>query len=193
MIDAIFSLNTLWWFLVIFYVPACIGLIVIVLLQKGKGTGFAGAFGVGPGSEAVFGPRSRQTLPVRLTYVFAATFMIIALIMSIISGELGRGQAPALVEAAEGQPPVTGLEDLGIGSATPGAATTDEAAPVTNTPQMPAVGPESSSPAPAPAPEADEPDAPAEQPQAESSGEEAPESPAPGPSETPQESPSETP
>ena len=44
-----FSWDTLWYGLLIMYVPACFGLIVIVLLQKGKGTGFAGAFGAGAG------------------------------------------------------------------------------------------------------------------------------------------------
>ncbi len=90
--------DILWWGLMILYVPACIGLIVIVLLQKGKGTSFAGAFGVGAGSDTVFGPRGSQTLPVRLTYAAAATFMTIALIMSIISGKVGKGAVPELVE-----------------------------------------------------------------------------------------------
>ena len=64
MLSAIFSLATLWWLILILYVPACVGLIVIVLLQKGKGVGFAGAFGVGGGSEAIFGPRSSKSLPI---------------------------------------------------------------------------------------------------------------------------------
>lgn len=93
--------DMLWWGLMILYVPACIGLIVIVLLQKGKGTSFAGAFGVGAGSETVFGPRGSQTLPVRLTYAAAATFMTIALVMSIISGKVGKGAVPELVEETD--------------------------------------------------------------------------------------------
>ena len=39
--EAIFSWDTLWWFMLICYIPCCIGLIVIVLLQKGKGLGSA--------------------------------------------------------------------------------------------------------------------------------------------------------
>ena len=60
MLDAIFSWNTLWVLLLVLYIPSCVGLIIIVLLQKGKGTGFAGAFGIGPGSDTVFGPRNEQ-------------------------------------------------------------------------------------------------------------------------------------
>ena len=117
MLDAIFNWDTFWVFLIILYVPACIGLIVIVLLQKGKGTGFAGAFGMGAGgADTVFGPKSSRTLPVTLTYVAAATFMIIALVMSIVATRVGKGQAPGLLDVdAADIGAVGGLEDIGIG------------------------------------------------------------------------------
>jgi len=60
--------------------------------------GFAGAFGVGPGSETLFGPRSAKSLPQKLTYIAAALFMVLALVMSTIAGKLGKGAAPALVD-----------------------------------------------------------------------------------------------
>lgn len=100
MLDRILSFDTLWWVLMLLYIPACIGLIAIVLLQKGKGVGFAGAFGAGggPGSDTVFGPRLSQSLPVRLTYVAASLFMLIAVVMSLIAGKVGRGEAPELAQ-----------------------------------------------------------------------------------------------
>jgi preprotein translocase subunit SecG len=116
MLDAIFSLQTLFWLLLIPYVLCAIGLILIVLMQKGKGTGFAGAFGVGPGSEAVFGPRASQSLPVRLTYIFAGVFLVLALVLSMVQGEVARGRAPEQVAVEEELAP-TGLEDVGLGSA----------------------------------------------------------------------------
>lgn len=117
MLQSIFNLTTLYWVLMVFYVPSCIGLIVIVLLQKGKGTGFAGAFGIGAGSETVFGPRSSQSLPVKLTYVAAFLFMFIALVMSIIAGGVGKGQAPELVAVdTEAEILGTGLEKMGLGT-----------------------------------------------------------------------------
>jgi protein translocase SecG subunit len=98
MLDMIFSLNTLWWILLFLYVPACLGLVLIVLLQKGKGVGFAGAFGAGPGgSDAVFGPRSSKSLPQKVTYTMAGIFMVFALVMSMISGNRGSSVAPELV------------------------------------------------------------------------------------------------
>ncbi len=118
MLETIFSADTLWWILIIVYIPACFGLIVIVLLQKGKGAGFAGSFGAGagPGSETVFGPRAGQTLPVKLTYVAAVVFITISVIMSVVSGKVGKGQAPELLEEGGATVEVTtDLDDLDIG------------------------------------------------------------------------------
>jgi preprotein translocase subunit SecG len=98
MMDMIFSWNAVWWFMLLLYVPSCLGLIVIVLLQKGKGVGFAGAFGAGGGSEAVFGPRSSKSLPQRITYAMAGLFMLLALLMSMLSGRVGNSTAPTLVD-----------------------------------------------------------------------------------------------
>ncbi|NIA14702.1 MAG: preprotein translocase subunit SecG [Nitrospiraceae bacterium] len=109
-------LDTLWFLMLLFYVPACAGLIIIVLLQKGKGVGFAGAFGIGGGSDTVFGPRASKSLPQRLTYVAAALFMILAMAMSLISGRLGKGEAPDMIP----EPGVMGVVDSstidGLGS-----------------------------------------------------------------------------
>lgn len=127
MLDAIMSWNTLWWILMIIYVPACIGLIGIVLLQQGKGTGFAGAFGAGaggPGADTVFGPKGAQTMPVKLTYVGATIFMVVAIVMSLLSGHLNSGDAPELIEnvtsvSATGEATTgggSGLDTLGIGT-----------------------------------------------------------------------------
>lgn len=100
MLQLIFSLTTLWWLMLFLYIPACFGLIIIVLLQKGKGQGLAGAFGMGGGMDTIFGPRSSKSLPQKVTYASAAIFMCLALIMSILSGRVGRSAAPALIEEA---------------------------------------------------------------------------------------------
>lgn len=150
--DYIFRWDLLWYILLALYIPSCIGLIVIVLLQKGKGVGFAGAFGVGSGSDTVFGPRMSKTLPQRLTYVMAATFMVIALVMSLISGRMTRGMAPARVaEDAITQPDLSGLDDLGsaVGGSeiilpAQGAAASETA------PAVPDQQPISDTPSPAP-------------------------------------------
>ena len=144
--SAILSWATLWWMLIIIYVVTAILLVTIILMQQGKGAGFAGAFGIGPGSDAVFGPRASRSLPVRLTQIFAGAFMVLALLMSIVGGRMQRAAAPDLVDAAssltaeEGAedaplaPGVSTLGDLGIGTATTtgegaGTAPPEDAAP----------------------------------------------------------------
>lgn len=108
--------NWLWWICIILYVPACLGLIAVVLLQKGKGVGFAGAFGLGGGgADTVFGPRMSKSLPVKLTYVAAAMFLLLALAMSLLSGRITKGQAPELVNPETID--MSGYEEAGIGAA----------------------------------------------------------------------------
>lgn len=104
MLEAIFSWNTLRILMWVLYIPACLGLIGIVLLQKGKGTGFAGAFGMGSGSEAVFGPRAGRSLPVKLTYVMAAVFVVLAFGLSSIESKVSMGAAPELIEEDTEEP-----------------------------------------------------------------------------------------
>lgn len=166
-LSEIFSWRTLWWLMMVLYVPSCLGLIIIVLLQKGKGSGFAGAFGMG-GGETVFGPRASQSLPVRMTHVMAAIFMIMALVMSMIAGKVGRGVAPDAVIAGDVQPSVSSqtLDELGIGE----FANDPEAEEAATTPAATA-GEESDVETDAPAEEA------AEEAPAEESAEAAPEEP----------------
>jgi protein translocase SecG subunit len=148
-----------------------------VLLQKGKGVGFAGAFGVGGGSEAIFGPRSSKSLPQKITYGAALLFMFLAVIMSMLSGRVGKSAAPSLVdENAKQQQSLQGLFEgeaaAKEGETAPAAATTEgeaATAPAGATPATPAApapaeaapaAPAETAPAAAPAPA---PAAPAEQ------------------------------
>jgi protein translocase SecG subunit len=94
--DAIWSARTLFYILLVIYLPACFGLIAVVLFQQGKGSGFAGAFGVGPSSDAVFGPRATKNLLQRLTGIMAGIFMLLAVVMSVVANQVGLGVAPEL-------------------------------------------------------------------------------------------------
>ena len=145
MLEAIFNSTVLWWLILLLYLPACLGLIVIVLLQKGKGTGFAGAFGVGGGSDTVFGPRSSKSLPQKITYAAAGVFMVLALLMSTLSGRVGRSAAPAPVSEEEIANMNALFEEQ---NPAPEAAATDAAAPAA----APAADTAAPAAAPAPAP-----------------------------------------
>ncbi len=90
--------------LLILFIPICLALVAIVLLQVGKGAGFAGAFGAGGGSQTVFGARA-GTFLTKLTAWLAAMFMILALAMAVLSSktDVGGGPRPAPV-GESGQP-----------------------------------------------------------------------------------------
>jgi preprotein translocase subunit SecG len=64
------------------YVIACVFLILVVLLQSGKGGDVAAAFG-GAGSQTAFGPRGAQKPLEKATVVAAALFMLLALLFSL--------------------------------------------------------------------------------------------------------------
>ena len=63
------------------FVIACIILILVVLLQPGKGD-VASALGGGPGGAA-FGPRGTTSLLAKITIGAAITFMTLAFLFSI--------------------------------------------------------------------------------------------------------------
>ena len=71
--------------LVIFYVLVCIFLVLVVLLQQGKGADLAGAFG-GGGSQTSFGPRSASNIMHRMTTVSFVLFVVLSLAVAIMSG-----------------------------------------------------------------------------------------------------------
>jgi preprotein translocase subunit SecG len=69
--------------LVVFYVFVCFFLILVVLLQQGKGADIAGAFG-GGGSQTAFGARGATTLLHKLTTGAFVGFIVLALLLTIL-------------------------------------------------------------------------------------------------------------
>jgi preprotein translocase subunit SecG len=69
------------------FVVVCIFLVLVILLQSGKGGDVAAAFG-GAGSQTAFGPRGAQKPLEKATVVAAVLFMFLALLFSLpgISG-----------------------------------------------------------------------------------------------------------
>jgi preprotein translocase subunit SecG len=74
--------------LVVLYVLVCIFLVLVVLLQQGKGADLAGAFG-GGGSQTSFGPRTASNIMHRMTTGSFILFVVLSLTLSILSGKKG--------------------------------------------------------------------------------------------------------
>jgi preprotein translocase subunit SecG len=73
----------LYYLVSILYVLVCFVLMLVILLQQGKGGDIASAFG-GGASQAAFGARSGATVLSRATTIFAVLFVLGALVLGII-------------------------------------------------------------------------------------------------------------
>ena len=84
------------------YILTCLVLMLVVLLQQGKGGDIANAFG-GGSSQAAFGARSGATVLLRATTVLAVLFIVGALVLGIVGqrgpGSVVGGRAPAAAPA----------------------------------------------------------------------------------------------
>lgn len=72
----------------IFHLIVSFGLVLIVLLQSGKGADIGAAFG-GGSSQTVFGGRGAATFLSKLTSAFAVLFMLTSLSLAILSSQTG--------------------------------------------------------------------------------------------------------
>jgi preprotein translocase subunit SecG len=70
--------------LTVIHVLVCLFLIIVVLLQSGRGADVAAAFG-GMGSQTAFGPRGSATVLSRATVWSTVVFMITSITLSIIA------------------------------------------------------------------------------------------------------------
>jgi preprotein translocase subunit SecG len=94
------------------YVLVCLFLVMVVLLQQGKGADLAGAFG-GGGSQTSFGPRTTTNIMHRLTTVSFVLFVVLSMSLAILSGKRHKSviedmaaatPTPAAVEPAAQEP-----------------------------------------------------------------------------------------
>lgn len=121
-------------FIVIIHVVVCIALILIVLLQTGKGADMGAAFG-GGGSQTLFGATGASTFLSKATTVAAIVFMLTSLTLAYTTGRKSTKSLLSDVPRA--------TETTPMPADTPPAATTEpekqaapaqQAAPTTGTP-----------------------------------------------------------
>jgi preprotein translocase subunit SecG len=80
------------------HVFICLFLIVVVLLQAGKGGGMGIAFGGGGGSQTVFGSSGAGNFLTRLTAIFAVAFFLNSLILAYMSSQSDSKRLQAISE-----------------------------------------------------------------------------------------------
>jgi preprotein translocase subunit SecG len=111
---------------VIIHILVCVALIMIVLLQTGKGASMGAAFG--GSSQTVFGSGGAATFLTKLTTIAAAVFMITSLLLAFLHGPktstsvVGNPVEAAPKQAAPAQIPAT--------APTPAPSAVPPAAPV---------------------------------------------------------------
>ena len=81
----------------IVHVSVCVFLMLVVLLQQGKGGGMGAAFG-GGASQQVFGGRGAGNLLTRATAVCAAIFMLTSVSLAYVSSSGDRELKMKIVE-----------------------------------------------------------------------------------------------
>ena len=126
--------------LTVFHVIVCIFLILVVLVQQGKGADWAGAFG-GGGSQTTFGARSTGSVLERATTAAAIIFMITSIALAILISQSGSGNSviregakstapqPAAPAPAPGQPAQPGQQPPAQGQQPPAPAPQNAPAP----------------------------------------------------------------
>lgn len=96
------------------HILICVGLVIVVLLQSGKGGGLAGG-AFGGTAQTVFGGRGATDFMTRATMVLGGAFFLTSLVLALLSSGGGRAsrsliqdearRAPAAVPQVPGQAP----------------------------------------------------------------------------------------
>ena len=100
-------------FILVLFVPACVLLPIIILLQDSKGEGLSSsAFGGAGGSmQSVLGGQGAATFLSKVTTWLAIGFMVMALFLMRFYGETGGELKPLQEEAAQSEVTITPSEE----------------------------------------------------------------------------------
>jgi preprotein translocase subunit SecG len=110
-------------FLIIVFILLSFSMVIIILLQAGKGQGLAGSIGGGMGGGSIFGGRGAADFLSKATSWIAALYMIFAILIGMLykseAEEAQRSLIEKRVEEQDAIPvpdiPVAPIEDQGTG------------------------------------------------------------------------------
>jgi preprotein translocase subunit SecG len=132
--------------LIVLYIFICFFLILVVLVQQGKGADIAGAFG-GGGTQTAFGARGATTLLHKLTTGAFIGFIVLSLVLTVLQARSKPSVVRDVSQKANAQgvlPPVAPGQPVATGQPGPGQSAAGK----------PAAGQPPAAAAPKPAPAA---------------------------------------
>jgi len=135
--------------LVVLYVFICFFLVLVVLVQQGKGADIAGAFG-GGGTQTAFGARGATTLLHKLTTGAFVGFIVLSLALTLLQAR----QRPSVVKGVAQKANAQGVVPAPAPAGQPAAAAPAPAPPAGAAPGQAPVAPGQAAPAPAKPPAA---------------------------------------
>ncbi|MFN8549073.1 MAG: preprotein translocase subunit SecG [Candidatus Eisenbacteria bacterium] len=94
-------------FFVVIHLLVSFCLIGVVLMQSGKGSGLAGAFGTG-GNATVFGGRGAVDFLGKATWILGGAFMVTSMTLAILSGANRSTTGTSLIKRQATAPAVPG-------------------------------------------------------------------------------------
>lgn len=101
-------------FLVILFVLLSFTMIIVILLQAGKGQGLAGAIGGGAAGGSVFGGRGAADFLSKATTWIAAGYMVLAIIIGYIYKSEAEQTQQSLIEQRMDEQPAMPQSDLPV-------------------------------------------------------------------------------
>jgi len=99
------------WFISVLVIFVCVLLTIVILIQRGRGGGLAGAFG-GGGGTAAFGAKTGDVFT-WITVGFATVFVLLAVVANFALDETPKKRPPGA--------PLTTTEESALGEEAPGA------------------------------------------------------------------------
>lgn len=86
-------MNVLYWIFMPMFVFVSFIMVLLVLIQKGRGGGLSGAFGGGGSGNAAFGAKTGDVLTWATSVVFAL-FVLLAVVLNLVCNNMKVHQTP---------------------------------------------------------------------------------------------------
>jgi protein translocase SecG subunit len=86
-------MQILFWTIMILFVGLSVIMILLVLIQKGRGGGISSAFGGGGGGSSAFGAKTGDVLTWATSIVFAL-FVLLAVVLNLVTDKIDASSQP---------------------------------------------------------------------------------------------------